>query len=112
VRWWKKGNTLGGWSIRDDLIPIIPLRENPPVVNHIQINNLNVNNGSISMIQGMDVEMEVGTPQRVRQRSIPPPELRPFFADDVPDQPPPPQQVEEEEEEEQQQHQNQSLILC
>jgi hypothetical protein len=65
------------------------------------------------MIQRRDVEMEVGTPQRVRQRSVPPPELRPFFADDVPDQPPLPQQVVEEEEEEeqqqQQQHQHQSL---
>jgi hypothetical protein len=110
VRWWKKGNTLGGTLIRDEPIPIIPLpRENQPVFNHIQINNLNVNNGSISMIQGRDVEMEVGPPQRVRQRSIPPPELRPFFADDAPDQPLPPQQVEEEEEEEHQQQQHQSL---
>jgi hypothetical protein len=96
--------------IRDEPIPIIPLpRENQPVFNHIQIDILNLNNGSISMIQGRDVEMEVGTPQRVRQRSIPPPELRPFFADDVPHQPPPPQQVEEEEEE-QQQHQSLPVI--
>jgi hypothetical protein len=108
VRWWKNGNTLGGRSIRDGPIPIIPLpRENQPVVNHIQINNLNVNNGSISMIQGRDVEIEVGSPQRGRQRSIPPPELRPFFADDVPDQPLPPQ---EEEEDQQQQHQSLPVI--
>jgi hypothetical protein len=112
VRWWKKGNTLGGTLIRDEPIPIIPLpRENQPVFNHIQINNLNVNNGSISMIQGRDVEMEVGTPQRVRQRSSPPPELRPFFADDAPDQPLPPQQVEgEEDQQQQQQHQSLPVI--
>jgi hypothetical protein len=110
VRWWRKGNTLGGTLIRDEPIPIIPLPRDQPVVNHIQINNLNVNNGSISMIQGRDVEMEVGTPQRVRQRSIPPPELRPFFADDVPDlPPPPPHQDEEEEEEDHHQHHHESL---